>query len=34
MIAVYVRISSHSQKADRQKAEIAQWIKGQNLPAK
>ncbi len=31
MIAVYIRISSHSQKTDSQKAEITQWIKGQRL---
>ncbi len=34
MIAVYLRISSHSQKTDSQKAEIIQWMKGQKLPAK
>lgn len=34
MIAVYVRISSHSQKTDSQKAEIEHWIKGQRLPKK
>ena len=33
MIAVYTRISSHSQKSDSQRTEIRQWIKGQKLPA-
>jgi len=27
MIAIYVRISSHTQKTDSQKAEITQWLK-------
>ena len=34
MIAIYVRISSHSQKTDSQKAEISHWLKSQKLPAK
>ncbi len=34
MIAVYVRISSHSQKTDSQKAEITHWLKSQKLPPK
>lgn len=34
MIAVYVRISSHTQKTDSQKAELTQWMKCQKLPAK
>ena len=34
MIAVYTRISSHSQKSDSQRTEIRQWLKGQKLPAK
>ncbi len=34
MIAVYIRISSHSQKTDSQKAEIAHWLTSQKLPAK
>jgi DNA invertase Pin-like site-specific DNA recombinase len=34
MVGIYTRVSSHTQKADSQKAEIRQWIKGQKIPAK
>jgi len=34
MIAVYIRISSHSQKTDSQKAEITEWLKRHGHPLK
>ena len=34
IFAVYVRISSHSQKTDSQKAEISHWLKSQKIPTK
>lgn len=34
MIAVYIRISSPTQKTDSQKAEITQWLKNNGHPLK
>jgi DNA invertase Pin-like site-specific DNA recombinase len=34
MIAVYLRVSSHSQKTDAQKPDVDRWLKGQGIKKK